>query len=107
MNQPSLFDGAAARDAALTRVHAAAHPGWIDAARTVLLTLADHGKPFTTDSVWEILEMRGVPQTAEPRALGAVVMRLARQKKIVKTGEYRNSSRAINHGRPIPVWKGA
>lgn len=102
MNHP-LFDSA--KDEAIDRVERNAPPDWIATARTVALRIA-HAIPsgFTTDAIWTILEASGNGNPPEPRALGAVMKRLADEGVIRKTGEYVNSLRPECHNRPIPIW---
>lgn len=105
-DQPSLFDdGERARDEALTRVTDHADPAWLKAAADVILALPA-GTEWTTDQVWARLVTSGV-STHEPRALGAVVRRLALAGQIAKTGRYVPSARPECHARPIPIWRRA
>lgn len=100
MNHP-LFDYA---QAALD----AAPPAWRSAARSAVLHLAaTMPNGFDADHVWRELEDRRAPIPPEPRALGGVLKSLSREGRIRKTGAYRESRRAVNHGRPIPVWRAA
>jgi hypothetical protein len=79
---------------------------WIVLATGIVKALAAGRHPFTTDKVWTMLERIPVA-THEPRALGAVIRRLARDGIIIKTGAYVNTTRREAHSRPIPVWIGA
>lgn len=95
-----------AKAEAIARVEANAPSAWLAKARQVTMDLAKaNPQGFTSDSVWWILEACGYGSPPEPRALGAVFQMLAREKIIVKTGEYRDSERAECHGRPIPIWR--
>lgn len=78
---------------------------WLIMATGIVKTLAAGGFPFTTDRVWSMLERIPVA-THEPRALGAVMRKLARQGVIRTTGEYVKTQRREAHSRPIPVWVG-
>lgn len=99
----SLFDEAgAARDEALARVEEHADPDWKDTARRIILAISAGGE-FDTDHVWKGLAAAGVT-THEPRALGAVMRRLATEGEIRKAGTYRPSTRAECKARPIAVW---
>lgn len=92
-----------ARDHALEVVESNASPIFRERAERVVRKLAQHGESFTTDQVWD--DLAGI-YTAEPRALGAVMTRLAKAGIIEKTGTYVPSSRMECHARPIPVWIG-
>lgn len=109
---PSLFDtlrdqlpqAYVERDEAMGRAQAHADNRFVAEAETIIRRWA-HDRPdgFTTDLVWNELEMRGVP-CREPRALGPVVMRLSRKGVIRQTGRTVPSVR--RHASPIPVWIG-
>lgn len=100
----TLFDEAGkARDEAVARVEANAQPDWLETARRIVLAISAGGE-FTTDDVWTGLASASVA-THEPRALGAVLRRLAKEGHIVKTGQYRPSTRKECHARPVPVWR--
>ena len=78
---------------------------WLRIATGIVKALAAGGHPFTTDRIWLMLEQVPVA-THEPRALGAVMRRLARDGIIRTTGEYVKTQRREAHSRPIPVWVG-
>lgn len=103
MSDLALFDEAGqARDEALARVEANADAEWIGAARRIILAISAGGE-FDTDHVWKGLELAGV-STHEPRALGSVMRRLAKEGEIRKAGTYRPSTRPECKARPIAVW---
>lgn len=91
---------------AIERVGANAPSEWMRKAMEVTRGLAQ-AKPqgFSSDDVWFVLDACGYGSPPEPRALGAVFQNLARERIIVKTGEYRDSERVECHNRPIPVWR--
>ena len=91
---------------ALTVVEAAADPRWVDTCMKIVRHLAQLGGRFTTDDVWDLLDETGV-WTKEPRAMGAVIRKLAADKVIVGDGEYWVSRRPECHQRPVKVWRGA
>lgn len=78
---------------------------WLTMATGIVKFLAAGTHPFTTDQVWTMLERIPVA-THEPRALGAVMRKLAKQGVIRTTGEYVKTQRREAHSRPIPVWIG-
>lgn len=90
-------------EAGAEAAEAAAGLDWSLDVEAVVRALADTGDPFTTDDVWR--DVGDCP--GDPRALGAVVLRLARAGVISKTGVYVPSTRVGCHARPIPVWRGS
>lgn len=93
----------AARDAALDRVEANADGRWLARVEQVIRTLAAAGVPFVADDIWEWMPQgRG---EVDPRAVGPVMMRLAREGVIVKTGQMQPSAR--RHATPMTEWVGA
>lgn len=108
MTDQHLFDsdeGARRRDEAIARVSDHAPIDWKDQAARAVTVLALLG-PFTTDDVWRVLDEWQVLAPPEPRAMGAVMRRLAVTGKIVATGEWVKSARAEAHRNPKAVWKG-
>ena len=112
-NRPS---GAELADRAIHQADKHAHPEWMEMAEQCVRYCAQFLGTFTNDDVWAEIEGRcaqikaggGVaPWTHEPRALGSINRRLARQGLIAKTGEYVKSTRRSNHAQAIPVWKKA
>lgn len=97
MTQPSLLD-------ALLRVDEHADPDWKDVARDAIAFLATTRHEFTTDDVWAELD-RHSATTHEPRALGALMRKAARQRLIAPTDRYVTSTRAACHSRPVKVWR--
>jgi hypothetical protein len=104
--QDDLFSAFAARDEAIARVDRNADDAWKACAETVVLHLARMRPTFTADDVWAYLTAHHDVSTHEPSALGAVITRLARQKKIRKIG-YTQSARKARHAAPIAVWSAA
>lgn len=105
MNLLDLIAAQDARDKAVQQVEDHADPVWIDRVTRVVMYLASvQPDGFTTDDVWNYCETRGIPQPAEPRALGSIILKLAREGHIRKSGNYVTSKRRACHARPIPVW---
>lgn len=77
---------------------------WLRDAQQAVRTLADGGKPFTTDDVWALLAITSTAATHEPRALGAVIRQAQRDELIRHTGDWRKSTRPECHTRPCAVW---
>lgn len=73
---------------------------WMDRALNAARAVAARQATFTTDDVWALV---GPPP--EPRAMGAVMKRLAAEDGAHATGGYVVSARAECHGRPVRVWR--
>lgn len=84
--------------------HTHRRPSWLRGIEAEVLACARDGE-FTSDDVWRRVSARPELATDEPRALGNVLRRMARAGTIVATGEWRRSSRAACHGRPVQVWR--
>jgi hypothetical protein len=97
-------EGERRRDDAIDRVDENAQKDWKDAARVAVAALASLKDTFTTDDVWKLLETQGY-QTHEPRALGAVMRRAARNGLIESTDRTRLSERPECHRRPVRIWR--
>ena len=69
--------------------------------RDVAIAVAERGAPFTSDDVWTAAKLK----CREPRVLGPVLMRLAKERVIEKTGRLRQAHRGVNHARPQTVWQ--
>lgn len=100
--QMDLF---AARDEALRQVEQNADEAWKRHAVTVIRRCALVLGEFTTDDVWDRLDPEF--STHEPRALGALMRRLATSGVITATDNYRPSKRQECHNRPVRVWRSA
>lgn len=97
------MDGTDLRDAALAQVEQDAHDEWKKGVAAIVASFPP-GTEFTTDRVWWHLEQRGLT-THEPRAMGAAVKKLLRDKVVEKTGQMRETTRPQAHTRPIPVYR--
>ena len=92
--------GAVLRDEGMAAAAAGAGPEWIARAEETVRRVARQAEEFTSDDVWDA----GLEKPAEPRALGPVMLRLAREAVIVPTGEWRASRYSSRHIAPIRVW---
>lgn len=101
---PTPHPGAVARDEAIERVEEHAKSSWIAEATRSVMDLARKGREFTTDDVWKALRSTGVT-TPEPRAMGAVMRRLAKSGVIRNTRRTVESDRPECHRRPVTVWE--
>jgi len=100
MTQLSLDDALRQRDEALERVAAKAGAEWSARATVAVLTCAFDRGTFIADDVWPFL---GADTPPNPKALGPVLMMLARQKRIVATGELRPHPK--RHATKTMVWR--
>lgn len=81
------------RDTAMAQVDGKASQEWKDAARHAIWHLATTRREFSADDVWARLAEMGVATTADPRALGPVMMRAIRAGAIRDTGRMTKSQR--------------
>ena len=80
-----------------------ANQEWIDAAAAAVIKIALRQTTLTSDDVWEELSGKGVA-THEPRAMGAVMSRCARDGVIVRTDRVIPTKRSCANHRPIAIW---
>ena len=109
-NQMTIDEGiaaaTAARDEAIDRVERNASADWNEAAYLACRLVAEEQPFFTTDNVWQKISTV-FPQfkTHEPRAMGAVMRRAARENVVAPTDEYVRSDRPECHRRPTMRWE--
>jgi len=82
----------------------ACDPDWDRAAEEAVRAVARRQPTLTTDDVWALLEASDA-RTHEPRALGAVMRRMAEAGVIAATERYTKSQRPVCHSRKIQVWR--
>lgn len=99
------MDAPSAKIIAIAKVESHADPAWMRAARAQVDDLARIYDEFTTDHVWDFLDMPEHPKCREPRAMGAVMRKAAIDGVIATTGRYVNSNRAECHNRPVAIWR--
>lgn len=99
------LDMFAARDEAIGRADDHADTEWKRHAEQVIAWTARALGEFTTDDVWD--RIGSGFSTHEPRALGALMKRLATRGVITPTERYRTSKRTECHNRPVRVWRAA
>ena len=94
------------RDEAIASVEANTSDEWAEAAWSVVLCLTDQFPigGFTSDDLWEQLELRGVKAPHIKDALGAVMLR-ARKERIIQCIGWKASARPESHGQPKRVWR--
>ena len=96
--------GAVLRDEAIARVDKAADLTWKQVALDVAQRIARNQSTLTTDDVWKALDGSGLT-TPEPRAMGAIMRRLAKAGVIKNTYRTLVSDRPECHRRPLTVWQ--
>jgi hypothetical protein len=94
-----LEAAAADRDASMAQVEANADESWKAYAEDWMIHYLKRHPTMFTDELWDL----GLEEPREMRALGPLVLGLARQGYIVKTGETR--PRANGHCAHGPVWR--
>lgn len=92
------------KDRAINAAGAFSDTSWKQQAEAALELLCKIGNDFTGDDIWKLLEGTGV-ETEEPRALGAIITKYARDGRIYSVGTYRKSIRKESHRRPLAVWR--
>ena len=102
-NQLDRIAAEQARDEAINRVERNADADWLDYAYKAVKYLAENRDEFTTDDVWLVLADWGY-SVREPRALGAVMRRAAKNDLIQATTRYKKSNRKECHRNPKMVW---
>lgn len=98
------MNGQQLNEEALARVEANADESWKQTASLVVYLVARQNEYLTSDDVWHGLEGATV-STHEPRAMGAILKRAAKDGIIAATDDWRVSSRPECHGRPVRVWR--
>lgn len=97
------------RDEALKAVERNASKTYKDALRYCVLYEANTKGQFSADDVWEQMSIKFPDLIAyaeeDPRALGAIMVKLAKDNLIAKSGQYTPSVR--RHCTPITVWRAA
>lgn len=88
----------------LERVEQNADAAWKTKAIDLVIHLCRTRRHFTADDVWELLAGEEVG-THEPRALGAVIVKVSKMGLCRSTGRYEQSRLPIRHRRPIAVWE--
>lgn len=103
MNLLDLIAATEAKQEALRRVASATDPTWATDIENIITRLATD--TFTTDDIWQAATDANLDMPREPRALGAILHRLARERRITPTDRYVPSLRPACHRRPIRVWR--
>jgi hypothetical protein len=91
------------RDEAIEQVGNNA-PSFKETALAAIEHCSVHKASFTTDDVWFELSQRSALPPREPRAMGAAMRQAEKAGLIRPLPEWKLSSRAICHRRPLRVW---
>ena len=105
-NEMNLLDFIAATEAkekALAQVASTTDTNWKQQIIDIVLGYATDTE-FTTDQIWDYCYQHNIETPHEPRALGAILIGLARNGFVKATDRYRPSHRVACHARPIRVW---
>lgn len=95
-----------ARDHAIARVERHADDGFNDAALGAIVRVAQRDERFIVDAVWQELARTDAQlSTHERRAMGAVMLRAARENVIAPTEDFRASAQRHCHANPRRVWR--
>jgi len=106
MTQTNLLDELEKKkDQAIIRAEIGASYKWFDEAYDAGLVLARTGRPFTSEYIWRMMKHTGLT-TADNRAMGPVMLKLARDGYIKSTGKFTKSMRPERHRAPIAEWVG-
>lgn len=101
----SLALGREERDRALTRVELSSEE-WRPVAYEAVTWVAKRKAEFTSDAVWFVLyNLWHTPPPHDPRALGPVMKRAAKNGLIQDTGRKKHSTRPECHTREIPIYR--
>jgi len=103
MNLLDLIAATEAKEKALAQVASTTDTNWKKQITDIVLGYATDTE-FTTDQIWDYCYRHKIDAPHEPRALGAILIGLARKNFIVATDRYRPSHRVECHARPIRVW---
>lgn len=78
---------------------------WIRNSLRVLRKIGPKLGVFTSCDVWTYLDGIGIIPPQEPRAMAAVITKAKSNGWIESTDMWRTSTRSVNHGRPVRVWR--
>ena len=93
----------AERDTGAALADEAAGAWWRSTADAAIAAMADRGVPFTADDLFDVT---GLPESTNPRALGARFLKAAHAGVIVGVG-YTTSRRPGAHAAVVRVWCGS
>ncbi|HXJ29483.1 MAG TPA: hypothetical protein VNG35_02530 [Gemmatimonadales bacterium] len=105
LDRAAVAEGRRRREAALDQVASGTPPGWRGWAEFAVQYVARHRERFTTDAVWSMLDYWDILAPIEPRAMGPVMRAAASYGWCESTGDWEQSSRPLNHRRPVTVYR--
>jgi hypothetical protein len=76
----------------------------MEEAKAAVESLCARGMAFTTDDVWKKMTLVNI-QTADNRAMGAVMRQAALDGLIRNTYRTKKSTRPVCNRRPITIWQ--
>jgi len=91
------------RDEAIDRVERHADLDWKTVAYETGVRLARARESFTSQEIFDALPLS--VSTHEPRAMGAVMRALQRDRVVEATDRFVTSTSLVAHGRPSRVWR--
>jgi hypothetical protein len=97
--------GIEAREDGMRRAEQHASTTWLEAAKKAARAVARNRSEFTTDPVWKVLQLRGVPEPHEPRAMGPVMDAMVKAGVCARTERMSRSVRPECHRRPLTVYQ--
>lgn len=92
-------------DSILTSIENGRDSEWIRNALRVLRQIGPQHGTFTSCDLWLALEVLGIISPDEPRSMAVVITKAKKFGWIKSTDMWRTSSRRVNHGRPVRVWR--
>ena len=90
---------------AIHNSRANADPEWVMMAESMIERLIQRGQEFSTDDVLAMLRAYPGVETQDKRALGAIMLKYAKLKKIRATDKYKKSTDPNCHSRPKMIWQ--
>lgn len=100
-----ITNGRELRDNAIERALDHAGDKWQILALEVIRTTAEKYEEFFSDDYLRVAGALALPPPPDPRSWGGIVRRAKYYGWISKTGELRESARAVCHAAPKPVYR--
>lgn len=92
-------------DKAIQAIDVGQDSEWIRNALRVLRIIGPKHGVLTSCDIWNALDALEIIAPNEPRAMAAVITKAKSFGWIKSTDMWRTSTRSINHGRPVRVWR--
>lgn len=103
MNLLDIIAAEEAKRVAIAQVERNMDPDWAALAEVAIMAVIARSREFTTDDVWQ--ELGNATEPHERRAMGAAMLRVAKQGLIAATDRTRPSARSVCHANPKRIWK--